>query len=182
MYEIEYMIQCLLASCFKIYSIGRKINQEELSVFIENYFFEDARINISQLTKWCCQVPIITQFFKIIGQEPPRNTEQFKTNASLARLEKDSEFHRLEEDPLMASTLIGTGQKIIETDENLQSVEYKNMGKWIIKLQQKLQKTAEDRKKDDLNQTVLKGVTVELAWVYGFRCIDVVNSFSYYMQ
>ena len=29
MYEIEYMIHCLLVSCFKMFGIGKKLNQEQ---------------------------------------------------------------------------------------------------------------------------------------------------------
>lgn len=182
MYEIEYMIHCLLVSCFKMFGIGKKLNQEELSLFTDNYFFQDARINISQLTKWCCQVQLILDFFKIIGQEPPKNTEKVKTSTSLKRSSEDSEFDSPQEDPLMSLTSIGTGQKIIESDDNLLSVEYRNMGKWIINLHNKINNASRRQKEGDEDFPDLKGVSIDLAWTYGFRCTDVANCFSYYVQ
>ena len=51
--DLEFMIISIANSSLKILLLNSEANEEEISQFINSFFAEDARINISQLLKWC---------------------------------------------------------------------------------------------------------------------------------
>lgn len=182
MFEIEYMIHCVLVSSFKIYSITKSINQEELSLFIDSHFFEDARINISQLIKWACQSREIADYFTIIKQEPPKMTESIDDDENM-KLKYDSEVELDDTEDNFLSRIVNTEYiKPVEIHDYLSSAEYKQMNSWFIDLFEKINHHKEIIERQNEEILKLKGVEVELEWVYGFRCTDTIDSFSYFLK
>ena len=69
--DLEFMLIQCANSTFMLFQIKGEIDQQDVTDFLTLYFTEDTRINISQMLKWCMQVPEITLFMKTIGQKGP---------------------------------------------------------------------------------------------------------------
>lgn len=182
MFEIEYMLHCILVSSFKIFGISKNINQEELSLFIDSHFFEDARINISQLNKWACESSEIIEYFVIIKNEPPKVSEILNDDENMRLAVKVDHADNAKPDSLLSTTISTEYIRPLDLREYLSSAEYKQMNTWIIDLNEKVNHYDSITERGTGKPLKLKGVEVELEWVYGFRCTDVVDSFSYYLQ
>lgn len=175
-YEIEYLVHCSLVSSFKIFSITNKIDQQELSRYIELNFFEDARTNISQLIKWGCSSAEIEQFFVIIKREPPQSAEA-KANS------KNSEAAKVRQgDRELLATISNPFTKEVSVSDYIFSSEYKNMMNWITNIHSKVNHPSQIICRTNGKPLRTNGVRVSLNWVYGIRCTDVVRSFLHYIQ
>ena len=51
--DLEFLILSCANASFKLMQVNAEVNEEEISQFLNNYFAEDTRINISQMLKWC---------------------------------------------------------------------------------------------------------------------------------
>lgn len=182
MFEIEYMIHCILVSSFKIFGIAKSISQDELSLFIDGHFFEDARINISQLIKWACQSREIIEYFIIIKNEPPKMSENLGSDENLKLPRVQDHDYEEQPDSQLLSTISTEIVQPLDLREYLSSAEYKQMNRWIIDLNEKVNQHASIQDKTSGEALKLKGVHIELDWAYGFRCTDTVDSFSYFME
>jgi Ca2+-binding EF-hand superfamily protein len=79
--DILLMLSSCIKSIYKIHGITTELNQEDLQKFVVENFADDARVNISQLIKWCCQNTDIQDFFMTIKKEKPEIREgALKTN------------------------------------------------------------------------------------------------------
>ena len=58
---------------FKTYHVLLEIEEDEVDTFLTNYFLSEQRVNISQLLKWCGQVPEVSDYFSIIHKDQPVN-------------------------------------------------------------------------------------------------------------
>ncbi len=173
-FDIEYMAHCSLLSSFKIFQITQKLNQEELSAFIEKNFYEDARINISQLIKWCSVCPEINHYFRIIKREPPHNTEGTATETAEQRASPvDPEYQ----------TLIKTNSPHqAETSEYLNTRDYQRMVDWVSTFYSKIDHPAQITCQKTNRKLQIRSARVTLSWIYGIRCTDVVNSFVLFIE
>lgn len=173
-FDIEYMVHCSLLSTFKIFQITKKLDQEELSAFIEKNFYEDARINISQLIKWCSICPEIKHYFQIIKREPPHNTEGNATETAEQRASPvDPEYHSLIKTSKMRHT---------DSGEYLNSRDYQRMADWAATFYAKIDHPAQIQCKRTGKKLQVRSAKVTISWIYGIRCTDVTNSFVLFIE
>lgn len=159
-YDIEYMLYCCIVSSFKIYSISSPLDQSELSRFIQDNFYDDARINISQLIKWCTSSRLIIEYFNIIGREAPMSTI---VNENLDNDTTDSMYTTL---------LQSLAHTTTDKCEYVNSLEYDRTVEYIQSYNKRVRYSSAE----------IRSSNIEISWVFGIRCIDVVNSFVYHIE
>lgn len=86
---------------------------------------------------------------------------------------------------LPIQSLLGpqVGPKLILKDSGrlINSKNYKQKNTWISLVTKKLNYSYDQRSKIEFNGLVnIKDINVDLNWVYGIRCTDVITSFCYY--
>jgi microtubule-associated protein-like 5 len=64
--DLEFLLLSCANATYKILKIQFEVNEEEISEFLNNFFAEDSRVNISQLLKWCLKTKEIFEFFTLI--------------------------------------------------------------------------------------------------------------------
>lgn len=69
--DLEFLLLSCANAAFKLMQVNAEVNEEEVAAFLNNYFAEEARVNISQMLKWCVKTPEVGQFFTLIKAEPP---------------------------------------------------------------------------------------------------------------
>jgi hypothetical protein len=69
--DLEFMFISCCNATFKIYSLNSEVDEDDVSHFLNNYFTDESRINISQLLKWCSKINEIREYFNIIRKEQP---------------------------------------------------------------------------------------------------------------
>lgn len=50
--DLEFTFISCCNATYKIYSLNAEVNEEEISKFLNNYFTDESRINISQMLKY----------------------------------------------------------------------------------------------------------------------------------
>jgi len=64
--DLEFLLLSCANATYKILNIQVEVNEEEISEFLNNFFAEDTRVNVSQLLKWCVKTKEIFEFFQYI--------------------------------------------------------------------------------------------------------------------
>lgn len=147
--DLEFMLISCANATFKIYQIGKEVNEEEINQFLQNDFSDDLRINISQMLKWCAEKPEITEFMSLIKRTPPLSKQQIAVNTQ----------QELEVQSLYSKKSIA---------QIIQSKKYKDQLEWLDQIAKKtIDQTQKDQQKNAMD------IQCKIKWVYGFRCHDV---------
>jgi len=67
------MILCSINATFKIYGKNKIIQDDQIAVFLSNYFSNESVIDIHTLIKWCGKVKELTAFMICIDKIPPES-------------------------------------------------------------------------------------------------------------
>lgn len=170
--DIEYMFNCCIASSLRICKCQLELNQQVIDDFVSNNFPKDSRINVSKLIYQSCQSTEIRKYLEIINRELPEK-EELELNEFILRLE-DPEF-------MIPKHLKKNTVEFIEGEK--QALLFQNTGKVLNNTPHK--KKVEYLKNFIKNNTLVEAkqsltTKLELSWVYGFRCDDLLTNFVFH--
>lgn len=156
--DIEYLVNCVLASCFKLFKVSSALDQLEIARFVEEQFSEEARVNISQLILWVETNLQIADFIQIVSKD-----QQTGKNSS-----KNLAFANLAEELTLQSRPTAATEPRFDGDYQV-SKEYTGIREWVSELKSRIV--------TGKHNLQTGGVNVTLKWVYGVRVADVVRAF-----
>lgn len=132
--DVKFMLSCCITSTYRIHKITTEHNEEELDRFVVDNFNDEARVNISQLIKWCCQNAHIKEFFTVIKKEMPEIRE-----GALNPTVVDGKLI----DNIFRQTTSTKPFEPIDSGYLLASKEYKQKISWMASIAKKLHNTYE---------------------------------------
>ena len=93
--DLEFMFISCCNATSKIYCLNQEVDEDDVSRFLNNYFTDESRINISQLLKWCTKISEIKEFFNIIRKEQPSTKTQSGINAGAKTVFEAVNYYKL---------------------------------------------------------------------------------------
>ncbi len=64
--DLEFLLISCANATFKLYEIDAEIEEQDVTEFLQLYFKDDGRVNISQMLKWCTSVAEIARYMRLI--------------------------------------------------------------------------------------------------------------------
>ena len=166
--DIEFMLNCCVASTFRICKSMAEVNQDEISKFVNQNLQKENRVNISQLIKFCCNAKEINEYLTIIKRHLPFK-EKLSFNEFVLKLENpDYQIPKFFNIKKQGSKKNNVGE-ILNSNSHIKKTKF--LSDFIKKM------------KLNQNQTnFIKRSSIKLNWVYGFRCSDLLKAFDFHQN